>query len=429
MKKNISRVLGTAFPLLVVCCSTSTLVRSASSYFDCCPASQIPLRPAQAKRYPQGVEVTVYVDTRTGFTESERQAIKNGIENWNNQPNNAGITFNVVETENPPTLPPNSPGSNIAVVSYDDNFSQVAVADTQTFSGTNGVWNIIRFHKNIRSGATAETRTAFLRGIARHETGHTLGLDNADACEPGTTIMRLAISGETFISSCDNQKLDQDPNYPPPSSTPTPDNELNCGPYAIPDYQNGICFYVGDQSPILIDILGDGFDLSNSASGINFDLNADGTAERISWTTYNCDDAWLNLDRNGNGIVDSGAELFGNHTTQPDPPIGGSRNGFLALAEFDKRANGGNDDGVIDRRDIIFLSLRLWQDTNHNGISEPAELHKLPELSVDSISLDYKVSKRTDEFGNQFRYRAKVKNAQGSQVGRWAWDVFLVTTQ
>ena len=200
---------------------------------------------------------------------------------------------------------------------------------------------------------------------------------------------------------------------------------MDCGAYAIPDYQNCICFWVGDQSPILIDILGDGFNLTDGTGGINFDLNTDGIAERISWTANNSDDAWLTLDRNGNGTIDNGTELFGNFTPQP---ASASPNGFIALAEFDKPVNGGNGNGVIDNNDAIFASLRLWQDSNHNGVSEVIELHTLSAWGVATAELDYKLSKKTDEHGNQFRYRAKVKDSKGEQVGRWAWDVFLITT-
>lgn len=100
---------------------------------------------------------------------------------------------------------------------------------------------------------------------------------------------------------------------------------------------------------------------------------------------------------------------------------------LTALAEFDKQANGGNGDGRINSQDAIFNSLRLWQDANHNGISEASEIHRLSELGLAEINLDYKESRRRDEHGNWFRYRAKVRDASGAQLGRWAWHVFLVT--
>ncbi len=177
------------------------------------------------------------------------------------------------------------------------------------------------------------------------------------------------------------------------------------------------------ESPIIIDVEGNGFNLTNAANGVSFDMRADGTPDNLGWTAAGSDEAFLVFDRNGNGNIDNGKELFGNITPQPSHP---NRNGFLALAEYDKAAQGGNEDGRMTRHDTIFDYLRPWRDSNHNGISEANELFALADLGLRRLDLDYRNSQRVDAHGNAFRYRAKVRDAQDAQLGRWAWDVFLV---
>jgi hypothetical protein len=204
---------------------------------------------------------------------------------------------------------------------------------------------------------------------------------------------------------------------PPPPPPPPPSPQCN------PDSGDGFTRNQGggtDCSPIIIDLTGDGVFLTSAANGVKFDIADTGVPIQIAWTA-NANNAFLVLDRNGNGVINSGAELFGNFTPQP---ASAHPNGFLALAQYD--ANG---DGIIDASDPIYSQLRLWVDANHDGISQPGELRTLPEMGVVSISLDYSLSNRTDEFGNVFRYRAKINQGShgNSDTGKKAYDVFFVS--
>lgn len=179
-------------------------------------------------------------------------------------------------------------------------------------------------------------------------------------------------------------------------------------------------------TPILINTDGGEFWLTNWRDGVRFDLAGTDYLNprpvQTAWTQGGSGLGFLVLDRNGDGLINNASELFGNYT--PQPPSA-HPNGFLALAEYDKVGQGGNGDGEIDDHDAVFPGLSLWQDVNHNGVSEPEELHQLKESDVYSISLDYREARRRDRNGNYFRYRAKVEGAKGEQVSKWAWDVFL----
>ena len=191
----------------------------------------------------------------------------------------------------------------------------------------------------------------------------------------------------------------------------------------------GGCGEGGGCSPIIVDVLGNGFALTSASNGVNFDIGNSGTPQILSWTAADSDDALLAFDRNGDGLIDSGKELFGNATPQLPPENGEELNGFRALALYDGFGYGGNGDGQITEQDAIFSRLRLWQDRNHNGISESCEMFTLPQLGLSKLDLDYRSSPRVDQFGNEFRYRSKIFGPAGSQTARWAWDVFLVVQQ
>ncbi len=154
-------------------------------------------------------------------------------------------------------------------------------------------------------------------------------------------------------------------------------------------------------SPIVINFAQGGYRLTGADSPVIFDIAATGQPVRIGWTAAGADEAFLCLDRNHNGRIDSGAELFGTATPLKD----GTRawNGFAALAEFDDK-----HDGIIDEGDAIWSQLLLWRDLNHDGISQSHELTSVADSGLTAISVDYHWSGRRDVSGNVFRYESQV---------------------
>jgi len=181
-------------------------------------------------------------------------------------------------------------------------------------------------------------------------------------------------------------------------------------------------------SPIIIDIARDGYELTSVEEGVFFDLDKDGVAERIAWTKSGSDDAFLAMDRNGNGTIDNGSELFGTSTpSYNDQPYPTALNGFVALIFAEGPSYGRSKaDRVITREDTVFSRLLLWTDRNHNGLSEPDELRQVEAAGLLSLSTDYRESGRRDAHGNEFRLAAPSSwNIEGRVVTYPVYDVWL----
>ena len=269
---------------------------------------------------------------------------------------------------------------------------------------------------------TSRTKTVDLAGGGSSTTVSFVFKTNIDNPSGGTIVSKVILESVTNALKGTPDTIQNKNLVVNQPQTSTCDDYIAC---PIGKHFNPITCQCEFVTPIIIDVGGNGFNLASGSDGVLFDFNGDGQRERFAWTSTNSDDAFLVLDRNNNGTIDDGQELFGNFTVQASV---NEPNGFLALAVFDTLERGGNGDGRIDERDFVFQYLRLWRDANHNGISESYELSTLPALDVAEIELRYKESRRTDEHGNQFRYRAKVKDEKGAKVNRWAWDVIFVSS-
>ena len=157
-------------------------------------------------------------------------------------------------------------------------------------------------------------------------------------------------------------------------------------------------------SPIVLDLDGDGVETLELGSSY-FDLDGDGLSERSGWVGP--DDGLLVSDLNGDGLVSSGAELFGNHTRLKNGHK--AANGFQALAEYDD-----NGDGKVDAQDASYASLQVWRDHNGNGISDAGELQSLADAGVVSINTGYTNSAHVDAHGHQHRQVASIMLSNGN---------------
>jgi len=413
--------------------------------------------PLEGKQFtwPSGTPITV---TISGFSAASAACVKTAVDTWNTAEttNGQNIQFVSVITTNPAPVGPTG-ATNVYAI---ENKQPVDV--NQRGGETTGYPNAGATHfKNAESDLSPQiTDCTALTEVAAHEIGHTLGLDECkidNSCTfiAGQSVMEgykclvwdntktppvcLSISynnpmGTTGPTSCDTAAIASivkgclvaglacSANLPCCTGTTCSSGQCKICQTDCPT-NDPTCIRCG-SSPIVLDLDGKGFQLTSALGGVLFDISGTGNLIQLGWTAKGANNGFLALP-GPDGEVHNGKQLFGNFTAQPVAP---NPNGFAALAVYDDPKNGGNGDGVIDARDAIFASLRIWVDLNHDGVSQPSELHTLPSVGVNSLSLKYREAARVDEYGNAFRFVAKVNpgESNGSTVEKKAYDVFFV---
>lgn len=261
--------------------------------------------------------------------------------------------------------------------------------------------NLVAESSDACANGENDNRSDDARIWRNEDTGETYRLSNGDLIvEGGSAVLTIEgwESGDLGITLNDETPSDGGDCQPPESDPDGDGGDGDGGGSGSPD---------AFASPLVLDLDGDGLDLTLLERSVAFfDIDSDGIRERTSWVS--ADDGLLVLDRNGNGLIDSGQELFGYGETVSggsrapgDDVFGGFfdpqvvdisgpndleldfRSGFEVLSDLDT-----NNDLVIDASDIQFNELRVWRDLNQDGVSQEEELFSLPEVGVLSISLE-----------------------------------------
>jgi len=170
------------------------------------------------------------------------------------------------------------------------------------------------------------------------------------------------------------------------------------------------------RSPIILDLDGTGINTVGFDAGVQFDHDSNGFAELTGW--LGSGDGLLVWDRNDNGVIDNGQELFGDNALLVNGQS--AVNGFAALAEHDC-----NGDGVIDANDAIWSELRIWRDHSQDGLTDEGELLTLDEAGVQSINVSYTNSNYVDANGNAHKQVGSYTTTDGEQ--RVVADVWFKT--
>ena len=161
------------------------------------------------------------------------------------------------------------------------------------------------------------------------------------------------------------------------------------------------------RDPLVLDLDGDGIETvgASSSNPVLFDSDADGIKTGTGWVK--ADDGFLVLDRNLNGTIDNGRELFGDATQLPNGSL--AADGFAALMPEDT-----NNDGVVNQSDARWSNLRVWRDLNQDGVSQSGELFSLNSLGIVSIGTGASIVNQDLGGGNVLHLRGSFSRSNGS---------------
>ncbi len=442
---RVGRVVARVIPMATAAVAIAVCPNGA-------PPNSLDNATGQPAYWASGSQIRVYIDT-TSFPQGEEQTdIRNAFSSWQTALPGANVSYTFEYFSG--GLPPADHPTNYVVV-------QRGVTTNPDGVGENGY--VIQNNRVVYAYITISDGVAagYLNRVMIHEIGHNYGLGNCAGCSDTAMYIPISDTAPTAPTDCDRQNVYdvagwQDPqNYCSGSPgfvcssgfptcvngtftctngatkcwLPPPNPQYFCGGgWALVCSIGGWSCQCNPGScgvfcPLVVDTLDEGFHLTDWVRGVPFSFWPQSPRLQLSWTDSAFGNGFIALDRNANGAIDDGTELFGNITPQP---YSGEPNGFEALAVFDRPESGGNGNGVIDGGDSIYSRLRVWVDTNHNGVSEPTELKSLLEIGIAQLDLKYHHTPRIDQFGNEFRYRGSLVEVVPGRKRDAVYDVFLV---
>ncbi|MDO5686726.1 MAG: FrpA/C, partial [Neisseria sp.] len=171
--------------------------------------------------------------------------------------------------------------------------------------------------------------------------------------------------------------------------------------------RDGTYYILPVYDPLTLDLDGDGIEVVGHRQylGAMFDPDGDGIKNATGWVKS--DDGILVFDRNGDGIINNGSELFGDATLLKNGQQ--AEHGFAALADLDT-----NGDGKITAADADFHQLKVWRDLNGDGVSQADELFTLDELGITELNTAFTHTSQNLGNGNTLAQIGSFTKADGS---------------